>query len=274
MSAAPPSRPPVVLVHGLWVNGRSWEEWVDHYRAAGLEVHAPSWPGLDGDPAELRRDPTYGGVGIGEVTDAYAELARGLARPPIVIGHSFGGLVAQLLVDRGLVAAGVAIHSAPTKGVLRLPPTTLRATSPALRHPSSYRGTVLLSKRQWHWRFCSTFSREESDALYERYCIPAPGRPLYQSATANFLRNPVSKVDLKRADRPPLLFIATDKADHVTPGSMNRENARRYKAGVTDYLEFPGRPHLVSAAPGWQEIADAAVQWGVQKAAGSEPART
>ena len=264
--AAAPSRPPVVLIHGLWVNGRSWEEWVEHYTAAGYEVHAPSWPGLEGDPAELRRHPTYGGVGIGEVTDFYAEVASRLSRPPIVIGHSYGGLVTQLLVDRGVAAAGVAIHSAPIKGVLRLPATTLRATSPALRHPSSYRGTVLLSKKQWHWRFCSTFTTEESDALYDRYCIPAPGKPLYQSGLANFMRNPVSKVDLKKQDRPPLLFIATDKADHVVPGSMNRENAKRYKGGKTEYKEFPGRPHLVSSAPGWEEIADYAVEWGVANA--------
>jgi pimeloyl-ACP methyl ester carboxylesterase len=264
--AAAPSRPPVVLIHGLWVNGRSWEEWVEHYTAAGYEVHAPSWPGLEGDPAELRRHPTYGGVGIGEVTDFYAEVASRLSRPPIVIGHSYGGLVTQLLVDRGVAAAGVAIHSAPIKGVLRLPATTLRATSPALRHPSSYRGTVLLSKKQWHWRFCSTFTTEESDALYDRYCIPAPGKPLYQSGLANFMRNPVCKVDLKKQDRPPLLFIATDKADHVVPGSMNRENAKRYKGGKTEYKEFPGRPHLVSSAPGWEEIADYAVEWGVANA--------
>ncbi len=265
MAAAPSSRPPVVLIHGLWVNGRSWEEWVEHYTAAGYEVHAPSWPGLEGDPAELRRNPTYGGVGIGEVADLYAELAGRLSRPPIAIGHSYGGLVTQLLVDRGVAAAGVAIHSAPTHGVI-LPFTTIRATSPALLHPSSYRGTVLLSKKQWHWRFCSTFTREESDALYDRYCIPAPGRPLYQSATAFFRRNPVIKVDLKKTDRAPLLFIATDKADNVVPGSMNAHNERRYKTGVTEFKEFPGRPHLVSSAPGWEEVADYAVEWGVANA--------
>lgn len=266
MTDAPSSRPPVVLIHGLWVNARSWEEWIERYTAAGYEVHAPSWPGLEGEPAELRRNPTYGGLGIPEVADFYAGLAGGLSRPPIAIGHSYGGLITQLLVSRGVVAAGVAIHSAPVKGVLRLPMTTLRATSPALRHPSSYRGTVLLSERQWHWRFASTFSREESDALYDKYCIPAPGKPLYQSAVANFLRNPVSKVDLKRSDRAPLLFIATDKADRVVPGSMNQENARRYKGGVTEVTVFPGRPHLVSSAPGWEEIADHALEWGTRHA--------
>jgi alpha-beta hydrolase superfamily lysophospholipase len=266
MAGAPSSRPPIVLIHGLWVNGRSWEEWVEHYAAAGYEVQAPSWPGLEGDPAELRRHPTYGGVGIGEVTDFYAELAGRLSRPPIVIGHSYGGLVTQLLVDRGVVAAGVAVHSAPTQGVV-LPLSTIRATSPALRHPSSYRGTVLLSKKQWHWRFCSTFTKEQSDALYERYCIPAPGRPLYQSAMSFFQRNPVIKVDLKNADRPPLLFVATDKADNVVPGRMNVSNAKRYKAGKTDFKEFPGRPHLVSSAPGWEEIADYAAEWGAANAA-------
>jgi pimeloyl-ACP methyl ester carboxylesterase len=266
MTAAPSSRPPVVLIHGLWLNDRSWEEWVAHYTAAGYEVHAPSWPGLEGEPAELRRHPTYGGVGIGEVTDFFAELAGRLSRPPIAIGHSYGGLVTQLLVDRGVVGSGVAVHSAPIKGVLRLPVNTLRSTFPALRHPSSFRGTVPLSKKQWHWRFCSTFTRAESDRLYDRYCIPAPGKPVYQSGLANFLRNPVSKVDLQKEDRPPLLFIATDESDHVVPGKMNRENARRYTGGLTDFRQFPGRPHLVTAAPGWQEIADYAVEWGVRHA--------
>jgi pimeloyl-ACP methyl ester carboxylesterase len=274
MTAVPSTRPPVVLIHGLWLNGRSWEEWVARYTAAGYEVHAPSWPGLEGEPAELRRSATYGGVGIGEVTDSYAELASSLPRPPIAIGHSYGGLVTQLLVDRGAVGAGVAIHSAPVKGVLRLPASTLRATFPAVRHPSSFRGTVPLSKKQWHWRFCSTLPREQSDVLYDRYCVPAPGRPMYQSALANVLRHPVSRVDLEKTERPPLLLIATDSSDHVIPGSMNRENVRRYKGGVTDFKVFPGRPHLVGSAPGWEEIADYALDWGVRNSAPSAAART
>jgi pimeloyl-ACP methyl ester carboxylesterase len=266
MSGAPPSRPPVLLIHGLWVNGRSWEGWIERYAGAGFDVHAPSWPGLDGEPADLRRDPsTIGGVGVGEVADFYESVVGDLGRLPIVMGHSYGGTITQLLVSRGRALAGVAIHSAPVKGVLRLPMNTIRATSPALTHLGAWRGALRLSKKQWHWRFCSTLSREESDALYERYCVPAPGRPLLQAAMANLLPNPTTKVDLQRADRAPLLFITSDEADHVIPGALNRENARRYKAGVTDVKEFAGRPHLTGSTPGWEAVADYALDWAVRQ---------
>lgn len=267
MSEAPPSRPPVLLIHGLWLNGRSWERWVERYTAAGHEVHAPSWPGLDGDPAQLRRDPSsIGGVGVGEVADFYEGVVGDLPRPPIVMGHSYGGTVTQLLVARGRVVAGVALHSAPVKGVLRVPMSTLRATSPALTHLGAWKGSLQLSPKQWHWRFCNTLPRAESDALYDRYCVPAPGRPLLQAAMANLLPNPTTKVDLATGDRAPLLFITSDGADHVIPGSLNRANARRYKAGVTDVKEFPGRPHLTAAVPGWEAVADYALEWAMRHA--------
>ena len=254
----------VVLIHGLWLTPRCWEHWVGHYADAGYHVLTPAWPGMDVDVEALRDDPSVmDGLGVDEVTDHVERLIRELNRPPILIGHSFGGVIVQILLSRGLGAAGVTLHSAPVRGVYRLPLTSLRSSSPVLRRPSNPRRTVALSPRQWRYAFANTLTAAESDVAYERYHVPAPGRPLWQAATANLRRRPPTKVDF-RFHRAPLLMIA-GTSDHAVPASICRENAKRYRrsSAVTDYHEFPGRPHFTTGAPGWEEVADLALDWAV-----------
>jgi pimeloyl-ACP methyl ester carboxylesterase len=182
-------RAPVVLIHGMWMTPLSWEHWVTRYEGRGHRVLAPAWPGLDADPEQLRRDPSpLRGLGIAEIVDHYDKIIRGLDRPPIIIGHSFGGLHTQLLLNRGLGAAGVALSTGAPKGVLRLPFSTLRSAWPALGNPANLKKETPLIQKQFHWCFTNALTREESDAVYERYYIPGAARPFFQAGLANFHR--------------------------------------------------------------------------------------
>ena len=182
----------IVLIHGMWMTPLSWEHYASHYIDRGHRVIAPAWPGLDKEPAELRRDPApLRGLSIKDMVDHYDRIIRGLDRPPIIIGHSFGGLFAQLLLDRGLGAAGVALSTAAPKGVLKLPFSTLRAAWPALRNPANLNKETPLTPEQFHWCFTNALSREQSDSVYERYYIPGSARPFFQAGLANF--NPNAK---------------------------------------------------------------------------------
>src|SRR5215207_4139295 len=173
----------MVLIHGLWLTPLSWERWIDRYEGLGYRVIAPTWPGMDADIEDLRRDPSaMAGVGITEITDHYDTIIRALDTPPIIMGHSFGGSVTQLLLDRGLGSAGVAIHPAPVKGVLRLPVSALRSAFPVLRNPLNRNRAVALTPKQFHYAFTNTLSREESQAVYERYHVPGPGHGQPQPA--------------------------------------------------------------------------------------------
>ena len=262
----------VVLIHGLWLTSRCWEQWIGHYADAGFHVLTPAWPGMDVEVEALRENPSVmDGLGVDEVTDHVERLIRELNRPPILIGHSFGGVIVQILLSRGLGAAGVTLHSAPVRGVYRLPLTSLRSPSPVLHRPRNRRRTVALSPWQWRYAFANTLTAAESDVAYERYHVPAPGRPLWQAATANLLRRPPTKVDF-RFHRAPLLMIA-GTADHAVPASICRENAKRYRrsSAVTDYHEFPGRPHFTTGAPGWEEVADLALDWAVAHSRADAP---
>src|SRR5438270_4171640 len=200
------SAPPVVLIHGLWLTPRSWEGWKERFEGRGHQVLAPAWPRLQDDVEDVRRDPSsLNGLGVREITDHYAEIVGGLDRPPIIMGHSFGGLVTELLLDRGLGAAGVALSPAPVKGVLRLPPAQLRAAFPVLGNPANRKRTVELTPKQFHYAFTNTMNEEYSRAAYERYEVPGPGRPIFQAAFANFNSSAPSKVDFHKDDRAPLL---------------------------------------------------------------------
>src|SRR4051812_23713187 len=175
--------PPIVLVHGLWLTPRSWEGWKDRFESRGHQVLAPAWPRMQGDVEDLRRDPSsLNGLGVREISDHYAELIRGLDRPPIIMGHSFGGLVTEMLLDRGFGAAGVALSPAPVKGVLRLPPATLRSAFPVLGNPANRKRTVGLTPKQFHYGFTNTMSGEEAKAAYDRYQVPGSGRVIFQAA--------------------------------------------------------------------------------------------
>jgi pimeloyl-ACP methyl ester carboxylesterase len=263
-----PSGPPIVLIHGLWLTPRSWEGWKARFESGGHEVLAPAWPRMRGDVEDIRRDPSpLNGLGVSEITGHYAEIIRGLDRPPIIIGHSFGGLVTELLLDRGLGAAGVALSPAPVKGVLRLPLAQLRAALPVLGNPANRKRTVELTPKQFHYAFTNTMSVDQARAAYDRYQVPGPGRVLFQAAFANFNPSAATKVDFHKDDRPPLLVIGNG-ADHTVPASVSKEAAERLRKSkaVADYKEFPGRPHFTAGAPGWEDVADYALEWATRQA--------
>ena len=264
----PTSPDTIVLIHGLWMTPLSWEHWIDRYEGRGFRVLAPAWPGMDGDIDELRRDPSdIEHLGIQEIVDHYDAIIRKLDRPPIIMGHSFGGTFTQILLDRGLGAAGVAIDSAAVKGVLTLPWSTLKSALPVLKSPANNHKAVALSFDEFRYAFTNTLSEEESRAAYERYAVPGPGRVLFQAALANFNPHATTKVDFHNDHRAPLLLIAGGK-DHLSPAAINESNARHYRksAAITTYEEFPLRSHFTLGEEGWEKVADYALAWAVENA--------
>jgi pimeloyl-ACP methyl ester carboxylesterase len=265
---------PIVLIHGLWLTSRSWEGWKERFESGGHQVLAPAWPRMQGEVEDIRRDPSpLNGLGITEIADHYAKIVGELDRPPIIIGHSFGGLITELLLDRGLGAVGVALSPAPVKGVLRLPIAQLRAAFPALKNPANINRTVELTPKQFHYAFTNAMNEADSKAAYDRYEVPGPAKPLFQAAFANFNPNAPSKVDFHKADRAPLLVIGNG-ADHTVPASVSKEAATRLAKSnaVVEYTEFPGRPHFTAGAPGWETVADYALEWATgQAGAAAQP---
>ena len=258
----------IVLVHGLWMTPLSWEHWIERYTARGYHVLAPAWPGMGGDIELLRGSPTaLENLGIEDIVDHYDQIIRDLDAPPIIIGHSFGGAFAEILLDRGLGAAGVAIDAAAVKGVTKLPFSTLKSAFPVLRSPSNNHRAVALTAEQFHYAFTNTMSRADSDEVYNRYAVPGPGRVLWQGALANFNPHSPDRVDFHNDDRAPLLFIAGG-ADHVVPATVDRQTAKRQSKSeaVTEYREFPGRSHFTIGQDGWQEVADFALDWAAEHA--------
>ena len=259
----------VVLIHGLWMTALSWEHWVERYEDRGFNVIARSWPGMDGDIDELRNDPSgIEHLGIEEIVDYYAGIIGELDSPPIIMGHSFGGAFTQILLDRGLGAAGVAIDSGPVKGLLALPASTLKTGFPVLKNPANNHRAVPLTPEEFHYAFTNTLSDEESLAVYDRYAVPGPGRVLFQGAFANFNPRSPAAVDFKNSSRAPLLFIAGGD-DHVAPASLNEANLKHYRHSdaITELKEFPGRSHYTLGQEGWEEVADYALDWAVSRAA-------
>lgn len=253
----------VVLIHGLWMTPLSWERWISHYTARGLTVIAKSWPGLDRDIEDLRRDPSsIAGLGLTEIVDHYERIIRELECPPIIMGHSFGGLITQILLDRGLGAAGVAIATAPVKGVLLLPFSTIKVVTPALVNPANNHRAVPLTPEQFHYAFTNTLTEEESLAVYDRYAVPGPDHVLFQAAFANFNPHAATTVNFHNNDRAPLLMITGEK-DHIAPPSVVRANFNLYRKSkaVTECKEFPERTHYILGQEGWQEVADYALGW-------------
>lgn len=266
------SAPPIVLVHGLWLTPRSWEGFEERFEARGRRVLAPAWPRMAGEVEDVRRDPSVlNGLGLTEIVDHYERIVRGLDRPPVIMGHSFGGLVTELLLDRGLGAAGVAISPAPVKGVLRLPLAQLRATLPVLGNPANRNRTVELTPKQFRYAFANTMAPYEAKALYDRYQVPGPGRLLFQAAVANLNPRAPNKADFHKDDRPPLLIIGCDQ-DHTVPASVSKEAATRLgkSKAVVDYEEFAGRPHF-AGAPGWEAVADHALEWADRHTGATAP---
>jgi pimeloyl-ACP methyl ester carboxylesterase len=268
MSASPATPDTIVLIHGFWVTPRSWEQWVSRYEERGFRVLAPAYPGFEVEVEALNADPTpIEQVTVPQIIAHLEEVVGAIETPPILIGHSAGGVFTQILLDHGFGAAGVAINSAPTEGVPVVPLSQIRSTFPVLKNPANRHRAVGFTHDQWHYAFTNGFSEEESRSLYERYHIPASGSIFWGSALANIHPGKDDNwVDYSNDARAPLLFISgTD--DHLMPPKVQQSNAKHYKsATVTEIREFAG-PHLLPAAPGWEEVADVALDWALEHAA-------
>ncbi len=257
----------IVLIHGLWLTPRSWERWADRYTARGYRVLAPAWPGMEGEVEALNADPSpIARLTVDRIVDHYEDIVLGLEQPPIIMGHSFGGTFTQILLDRGLGAAGVGVASATVKGVRDLPLSTIKVAAPALS-PFKKDQAVPLTPKEFHYAFANTLSQAESDAIYRRYHVPAAGTVLREYAFANFHRDAPTAVDFRREARAPLLFIGFGE-DHVMPPKVVGHTEEKYddSISITEYKEFPGRPHFPAVA-GWEEVADYALTWAVAHAA-------
>ena len=258
----------IVLIHGFWVTPRSWEHWIARYEQAGYRVLAPAYPGFEVEVEALNADPTpIEALTVPAVVEHLEAVIGELESPPILIGHSAGGTFVQILLDHGFGAAGVAINSAPTEGVRALPLSQLKSTFPVFKNPANRHRAVGLTHEQWQYAFTNTFSEEDSRALYERYAVPASGGILWGIVLANFEPGHQDAwVDYKNDDRAPLLFISGSE-DHLMPPSVQRSNAKHYKSNtITEIKEYEGRPHLLPAYDGWEEVADYALTWAADHA--------
>lgn len=254
--------PHVLFIHGLWIHASAWAPWQARFEEEGFTTSAPGWPGDRDTVAATREDPSgLEGVGIEAICRAYAALIDGLPSRPIVVGHSFGGLIAQELLVNGWAAAAVAIDPAPIRGVHVLPLAQLRSALPVLGNPANRGRTVSLTKEQFRYAFGNAVPAEESDRIHEAWTIPGPGRPLFEDATANLSRRSPASVDTG-VERGPLLLVSGTE-DHTVPRSVTRAVAKLYEDGpaVTDYREFEGRGHSLTLDSGWPDVASAALDW-------------
>lgn len=268
----------VVLVHGLWVTPRSWEHWVTYYQDKGYRVLAPAYPGFEIEVEALRENPdVIATLTVPETVDHLAGIIEALPSPPIIIGHSFGGTLTQLLVARGLGAAAVVIDSAPTEGVRSNPPSQAKALLPILKSLSNRHKAAGFTEKEFHYAFTNTLDDAAAQAAYDRYAIAAPGSWVWKYGVfANFTPgHQETWVDYTREDRAPLLFIAGSE-DHIMPPAVNKSNARKYRKSkaVTAYHEFEGRSHWTCAEPGWEAVADYALNWALEHSTATISDRT
>jgi pimeloyl-ACP methyl ester carboxylesterase len=254
---------PVLFIHGLWLHASSWDPWIERFREAGYDPQAPGWPGDGETVADSRRDPdAIADHGIDDVVAHVAGIVETLPSEPILVGHSFGGLIAQKLLGQGRARAAVAIDAAQIKGVLPVPLSALRSTLPVFRNPANRHRSVSLTPEQFRFAFANAVSEEESDRLHERWTIPAPGRPLFEAASANFDPHSPAAVDTANEDRGPLLLIASGK-DHTVPESVTRSTLKQYRhsSAVTDIKTLPDRGHSLVIDSGWPEVAELCLGW-------------
>lgn len=254
---------PVVFIHGLWLHASSWEPWVDLFRDAGYDPVAPGWPHEPDTVADAReRADDVANISIDDAVEHFAAVVATLPVSPVLVGHSFGGLITEKLLGQGIGAAGIAIDPAQIKGVLPLPLAQLRAGLPALGNPANLHRAVSLTREQFRFGFGNALPPEESDALYERWTIPSPARPLFQAAAANFVMHSQAAVDTANADRGPLLLVS-GIADHTVPDKVTRSTFKQYRdsAAVTELRQFEGRGHSLTIDHGWQDVAQAVLTW-------------
>jgi pimeloyl-ACP methyl ester carboxylesterase len=253
--------PPVVFVHGLWLLPSSWDRWAKVFEAAGFTALTPGWPD---DPDSVEEGNVHPAVfahkSIGQVADHFDEIIRGLTRKPAIIGHSFGGLLAQILAGRGLASATVAIDPAPFRGVLPLPFSALKSAWPVLGNPANRNRAIPLTFDQFRYGFANAVREHEAQELYDLFAVPASGKPLFQAAAANLNPWTEAKVDTENRDRGPLLILSGEK-DHTVPWAIANSSFKlqQHNPGVTEIIEMPNRGHSLTIDHGWREVADTAL---------------
>jgi non-heme chloroperoxidase len=254
-------RTPVVFIHGLWLLASSWDRWAEYFDQVGYAPVSPGWPDDPGTVEEALADPeAFADKTIGQVADHYSNVIGRLSRKPAVIGHSFGGLLAQIVAGRGLAAVTVAIDPAPFRGIPQLPLSALRAGSPVLSNPANRHRAVPLTYEQFRYSFANAVDEDQARRLYDTFAVPAPGGPLWQAAAANFNPRTEDKVDTKNPERGPMLIVSGEN-DHTVPHVLSNAafQHQRKNPGVTEFIEIPGRGHALTIDDGWQAVADTAL---------------
>ncbi len=263
MSTNNSTKNPIVFVHGLWLHAESWNKWIEFFRANGYEAVAVSWPG-DSETAEAtrRNADAVSGYGVTEIANHIATQMKAFGKKPIIIGHSFGGLLAQNLLGQNLASAAIAIDPAPIKGVPELPLSVLKSGFPVLGNPFNFGRAVSLTEPQFRYGFTNAVSEKEAGELYSMYAIPGPGRPIFQAATATFNPNSATKVNVANGTRGPLLLVA-GADDHTVPPVLVKSALKTYRnsKAVTEYKEFSKRGHSLTIDSGWKEIAEYCLTW-------------
>jgi non-heme chloroperoxidase len=252
---------PVVFIHGLWLLPSSWDRWADVFEEAGYTALTPGWPDDPDTVDEAKASPeVFAHKTVGQVADHFDEVIRKLTKKPAVIGHSFGGLIAQIIAGRGVAAVTVAVDPAPFRGVLPLPISALKSARPVLGNPANRNHAVPLTYEQFRFAFANAVSEDEAKELYETFAVPASGAPLFQAATANLNPWTEAKVKTKNPDRGPLLITSGEK-DNTVPWSIANASYKRQKRnkGVTEIVEIPNRGHALTIDHGWREVADTAL---------------
>jgi len=252
---------PVVFVHGLWLLPSSWDRWAELFEEAGYVALTPGWPDDPETVAEAKAHPeVFAGKGIGYIADYEEAIIRTLDRKPVIIGHSFGGLLTEILAGRGLAAASVPISPAPFRGVLPLPISALRSAAPALTNPANRHKAVPLTYEQFRYGFANAVGEDEAKELYLGYSVPGPGEPLFQAAAANFNPWSEAKVDTKNPERGPMLIISADQ-DHTVPFAIANASYKkeRRNENVTEIVKMKGRGHALTIDSGWREVAETAL---------------
>jgi non-heme chloroperoxidase len=254
-------RTPVVFIHGLWLLPSSWHRWAAVFEEAGYAPLTPGWPDDPDTVEEANAHPeVFANKTVGQVADHHAAVIAKLTKKPAVIGHSFGGLLTQMVAGRGLSAASVAIDAAPFRGVLPLPISALKSSFPVLGNPANRHRAVPLTYEQFRFAFANAVSEDEAKQLHETFAVPAPGAPLFQAATANLNPWTEAKVDTQNPGRGPMLIISGEK-DHTVPRAISDATFKKQQRnkGVTEFTEIPGRGHALTIDNGWREVADTAL---------------
>jgi len=252
---------PVVFIHGLWLLPSSWDQWAAVFEEAGYTAVSPGWPDDPDTVEEANANPeVFAHKTVGQVADHFADVIGKLDKKPAVIGHSFGGLLTQIVAGRGLSAASVAIDPAPFRGVLPVPISALKAGAPVLGNPANRNRAVPLTYDQFRFSFANAVSEDEAKQLYDAFAVPAPGAPLFQAATANLNPWTEAKVNSKNPDRGPLLIISGEK-DNTVPWAIANASYKKQKRneGMTEIVEMKNRGHALTIDSGWREVADTAL---------------